>query len=259
MLTQFKFESQEVRFVLVGGEVYFVAKDIAHILGYQDTAHAILDHIDKEDTITDIELRRKGKELSQGHFDLITRAIYTNESGVYALIFGSTKPEAKTFKRWLTKEVLPSIRKTGSYSVEKPEPITAIAYYSNRVHLLKETLVKDTPGTWCVIEKCSHLLLDVEKRGYVINEHDLLDGSVGIQWSNYRKGKDWAVPQSTASYDFRNSRGKRVVNAYFYCELGYFSEWLETIYEVKNLPIYLLDKELKGTLQKAKEANLALK
>lgn len=117
-LTQFQFDRQDIRFVVINNEVYFVAKDIANVLEYQNTAQAIDIHIDQEDRITDIELRRRAKEFSLGQLVVVTRAIYTNESGVYGLIFGSTKPEAKVFKTWLTKEVLPSIRKTGTYSIE---------------------------------------------------------------------------------------------------------------------------------------------
>ena len=117
MLEKFTFESQEIRLVTFGDEIWFVGKDVALVLGYTDVTHSIRDHCDSEDTLSDIELRKKLKEFSQGHFDLVTRAIYINESGVYSLIFGSTKPQAKLFKRWVTREVLPSIRKTGKYEL----------------------------------------------------------------------------------------------------------------------------------------------
>jgi prophage antirepressor-like protein len=245
-LTQFQFERQDIRFVVINNEVYFVAKDIANVLGYQDTAHAIRDHIDKEDTLTDIELTKIAKEFSHGHFDVVKRAIYTNESGVYGLIFGSTKPEAKKFKRWLTKEVLPSIRKTGSYSVEQPKK--AITVYSDRIMDLEKNLVKQ-PNTWCIAEKANYLMLRVEKLGYPIDIFDLLDGSVGSHWSKYRSSKEWAVESSTADYHLDNHRGTRVIKAYDFCELGYFAQWLETIYVPLKMPVYLLNKY--GALAKA--------
>jgi prophage antirepressor-like protein len=238
-LTQFQFERQDIRFVVINNEVYFVAKDIANVLEYKDTAQAIIQHIDKEDRLTDIELTRIAKEFSQRNLQVVTRAIYTNESGVYALIFGSTKPEAKKFKRWLTKEVLPSIRKTGSYSVEQPKK--AITYYTDRVMLIKDNLIKK-PNTWCVLEKCSHLLLQVEKLGYQVDVFDMLDISVGKRWSNYRKNKSWKVESSTAIYHLDSHRGTRIIVAYDFCELGYFANWLETTYEIQNLPVYLHDK-----------------
>ena len=91
---------------------WFSAKDIATILGYVNTAKAIRDHTDEEDRCL---LENKGVNESfspnqQGHSVLI------NESGLYSLILRSKKKEAKDFKRWVTSEVLPSIRKTGSYS-----------------------------------------------------------------------------------------------------------------------------------------------
>jgi prophage antirepressor-like protein len=93
-------------------EPWFSGKDIATILGYVNTAKAIRDHIDEEDRCL---LENKGVNESvsincQGHSVLI------NESGVFSLILRSRKPEAKSFKRWVTSEVLPSIRKTGSYN-----------------------------------------------------------------------------------------------------------------------------------------------
>jgi prophage antirepressor-like protein len=121
-LSVFNFESSEVRVVVVNEEPWFVGKDVASILGYTNTSQSIRQHCDDEDTLSDIELTKKLQELTQSSFDVIQRAIYINESAMYCLIFGSTKPEAKVFKRWVTSEVLPSIRKTGSYSVEPQQP-----------------------------------------------------------------------------------------------------------------------------------------
>ena len=105
------FESAEfgkVRTIVKDGEPYFVGKDVADILGYAKPENAIATHVDKED---------KTSTLIQGTgSNYKSKAIIINESGVYALIFGSKLPKAKQFKRWVTSEVLPSIRKTGSYS-----------------------------------------------------------------------------------------------------------------------------------------------
>jgi hypothetical protein len=106
---------------------------------------------------------------------------------------------------------------------------------------IKTNLIKK-PNTWCVLEKCGHLLLEVEKLGYPINIFDLLDGSVGKRWSNYRKDKTWKVDISTAIYHLDSHRGTREIVAYDFCELGYFANWLETTYEIQNLPVYLHDK-----------------
>ena len=87
------------------GEVLFVGKDVAKALGYAKPENAIAVHVDKED---------KTSTLIQGSgSNYKSKAVLINESGLYALIFSSKLPQAKAFKRWVTSEVLPQIRKTG--------------------------------------------------------------------------------------------------------------------------------------------------
>ena len=101
-------EFGKVRTIVKDGEPYFIGKDVADILGYAKPENAIATHVDEED---------KTSTLIQGTgSNYKSKAIIINESGVYALIFGSKLPKAKKFKRWVTSEVLPSIRKTGSYN-----------------------------------------------------------------------------------------------------------------------------------------------
>lgn len=104
------FENPEfghIRGLKIEGEPWFVGKDVAAALGYSDTAQAIRKHIDDED---------KGvvESTTPGGKQNIT---IINESGLYSLMLKSKLPGAKKFKRWVTSEVLPSIRKTGAYSV----------------------------------------------------------------------------------------------------------------------------------------------
>lgn len=109
-------EFGNVRTIEIDGEPYFVGKDVAIALNYSDTAHAILDHVDEEDRVNSKTQGQNDPEFGQRGAWLI------NESGVYALIFGSKLPKAKEFKHWVTKEILPSIRKTGGYSIQsKPD------------------------------------------------------------------------------------------------------------------------------------------
>lgn len=98
----------EVRTMILNDEPYFVGKDIATILGYTDTSQAIRYHVDDED---------KGGVMitTPGGIQEMTAI---NESGLYALVFGSKLPIAKQFKRWVTSEVLPSIRKHGMYATD---------------------------------------------------------------------------------------------------------------------------------------------
>ena len=100
-------EFGKVRTIVKDGEPFFIGKDVAEILGYSNTRDALAKHVDDEDKNT-----VASRDGIQGNPNLTI----INESGVYALIFGSKLPKAKQFKRWVTSEVLPSIRKTGSYN-----------------------------------------------------------------------------------------------------------------------------------------------
>lgn len=114
-------EFGEVRTVEIGGEPWFVGKDVADILGYTNTAKAIRDHVDDEDKLTErIVLSGQSREM-----------YIINESGLYSLILSSKLPTAKAFKRWVTSEVLPSIRKHGLYAKEEllDNPDIAIAAF----------------------------------------------------------------------------------------------------------------------------------
>ena len=93
------------------GETFFVGKDVAEALGYKNTADAIIKHVDKEDRST-IAIRDSAYE---------TRAVVINESGLYSLILSSKLEQAKMFKRWVTSEVLPLIRQTGTYSLHRKQ------------------------------------------------------------------------------------------------------------------------------------------
>lgn len=105
------FQNEELgslRTVEIDGEIYFVGKDVAKILNYKNPQEAIRTHVDAED---------KGVReiLTPGGVQQMT---VINESGLYSLILSSKLPTAKKFKRWVTSEVLPSIRKTGGYKAE---------------------------------------------------------------------------------------------------------------------------------------------
>jgi len=115
-------EFGQVRTVTINNEPYFVGTDVATILGYAKTQNAIATHIDKDDA------------LKQGITDSLGRLQETtviNESGLYALILGSKLENAKRFKKWLTSEVLPSIRKHGMYATDElinnPDLLIAVA------------------------------------------------------------------------------------------------------------------------------------
>lgn len=110
------FENSEfgsIRTLEIDGEPYFVGKDVAEILGYSNPRKAIIDHVDEDDKTDGVTIRDSiGREQTP---------VLINESGLYSLILSSKLPNAKKFKRWVTSEVIPSIRKHGAYMT--PETI----------------------------------------------------------------------------------------------------------------------------------------
>ena len=136
-------EFGKVRTLEINGEPYFVGKDVSEILGYSDTNKAIAMHVDDEDKLND----KTASSLGQRGGWLI------NESGLYSLILSSKLPKAKEFKRWVTSEVLPSIRKHGAYAVDEllndPEfaikTFTALKEERERSKRLSEQIEADKP------------------------------------------------------------------------------------------------------------------
>lgn len=106
-----------VRVLEINGEPWFVGKDVTEILGYTNSSKALIDHVEDEDKLNNETLLSLGQ---RGGWII-------NESGLYSLILSSKLPNAKKFKRWVTGEVLPSIRKTGSYKMPTGNDLIAAA------------------------------------------------------------------------------------------------------------------------------------
>ena len=117
-------EFGSIRTVTIENEPWFVGKDVAEVLGYQNGSRDINRHVDDEDKLcTKIEYAGQKREVT-----------IINESGLYSLILSSKLPNAKKFKRWVTSEVLPSIRKTGSYS----KPMSELEVLQHSINQLVE-------------------------------------------------------------------------------------------------------------------------
>ena len=112
-------EFGDIRTIEINGKPYFVGSDVATALGYSNTRDAIISHVDDEDKLTS-QIATSGQNRNM---------TVINESGLYALILGSGLPNAKKFKRWVTSEVLPSIRETGGYNLPQTysEALRALA------------------------------------------------------------------------------------------------------------------------------------
>lgn len=128
-------EFGEVRSLVINNEPWFVGKDVAEALGYKNSKNAVPTHVDEENKLsTQIEYTGQKRNVT-----------VINESGLYSLILSSKLPNAKKFKRWVTSEVLPTLRKTGSYTKVPTDPrellmltIKAHEQTAQRVDVLEE-------------------------------------------------------------------------------------------------------------------------
>ncbi|MGG5338506.1 bro family toxin-antitoxin system, toxin component [Enterococcus pernyi] len=199
----FNFEQNEVRTILVNDEPYFVGKDVAEVLGYRNTQKAILNHVDEEDKGVTKWDTLGGKQ----------NMTIINESGLYSLILKSKLPNARKFKRWVTSEVLPTIRKTGSYTnvpqsfaqalrlaadlEEKNQLLEQqIAEYEPKISYLDTILSStDTVAT-------SQIAADYGMSAIALNKllnHFGVQHKVGGQWILYRKHMNQGYTKSHTS------------------------------------------------------------
>lgn len=142
-----------IRTVVINNEPWFVGTDVAGVLGYKNTSRDIRRHVDKEDI----------QNYRNGSFKMSNRGMtIVNESGLYALIFGSEKPEAKAFKHWVTSEILPTIRKHGFYASDDViesflnDPDMAIGAFS-KLKAEKEKIIRLEAENRQLADKCRYL------------------------------------------------------------------------------------------------------
>lgn len=215
------FENEQfgtIRTVEIDSTPYFVGKDVAEILGYSNTAKAIINHVDEED-------KQIFQTSQNGNSEINNRGMYIiNESGLYSLILSSKLPKAKEFKRWVTSEVLPAIRKHGVYAVdevlENPDmlisALQALKEEKAKAKRLTETLavqeqqiaeLQPKASYYDVVLNCKDLVSvteiakDYGKSAKWLNEklHEL-----GIQFK--QGGKIWLLYQKYAEKGYTSTK-----------------------------------------------------
>lgn len=124
----FNFHGQEVRTLTIDDEPWFVGKDVAEILGYVNSRDALAKHVDEDDKLTS-QIATAGQTRNQ---------TVINESGLYSLILSSKLPQAREFKRWVTSEVLPAIRKQGGFIREDLDEDAFIALFTGQKKLREQ-------------------------------------------------------------------------------------------------------------------------
>ncbi len=175
-----------------GGNILFVGKDVAKALGYKNTSKAIQQHVDDEDKST-LPIREAAYE---------TRAIVINESGLYSLILSSKLPQAKAFKRWVTAEVLPQIRKTGGYIPTHDADGHTLT--NEEILALADKIVGSTIRL--VNAPCMGCLTATEvARSWGMDAHSFnnLLKTMGVQ---YRKGGSWHLAPSLEGLQLAEER-----------------------------------------------------
>lgn len=189
-----------VRVLLQGNEPWFVAKDVADTLGYQNGSRDVNRHTDEEDrTKTMVFDGNQNKET-----------ILINESGLYSLVLSSKLPNAKQFKRWVTSDVLPSLRKYGTYSMDIPRTLPdALKAYANEIEahnqtkaLLEEQKPKvlfadavSTSDTDILIGDLAKLL---NQNGHNIGQNRLFERLRNEGYLISRKGGSYNIPTQRA-------------------------------------------------------------
>lgn len=190
-------EFGEVRTVTIDNEPWFVGKDVATALGYERATKAIQDHVNEED---------KDEIPIQDSIGRMQKTPIINESGLYALIFGSKLESAKRFKHWVTSEVLPTIRKTGGYQMQAPQgkELLALAVLEAQKTIEEQTaqiermkpkeIFADAVAT-------SHTAILIGDLAKLLKQNGLETGQkrlfVWMREHGYlikRKGADWNMP-----------------------------------------------------------------
>ncbi|OTP26919.1 phage antirepressor KilAC domain-containing protein [Enterococcus mundtii] len=188
----FDFEQNEVRTILLNNKPYFVGKDVANVLGYSNTPKAIRDHVDEEDKTQNESFTVNGTAL-----------LLINESGLYSLILKSKLPNAKKFKRWVTSEVLPSIRKHGIYATDElldnPDLLIEVATKlkeERTLRLVAEQRVNELQPKAdyydSILKNKSLMTISIIAKNYGMSATKMnnLLHELGVQ---YRQGKAWLL------------------------------------------------------------------
>lgn len=207
------FENEEfgsIRTVTRDGEVWFVGKDVAEALGFTNSRDAIATHVFDDDKGVEIIDTLGGKQ----------KMTAINESGLYALVFGSRLESAKRFKRWVTSEVLPAIRKTGSYDMDEYSPeIKAILMHDKKLVKIDNR----------VTDLENHMTIDYGQQtvlGDEVNKAvlDALGGKYSNAYNEIGK-KVFAECNRDLKHYFHVNARNNVPKKRYYEALEYIQEW----------------------------------
>ena len=254
-----KEEFGTVRTMMIDGEAYFCAKDVSECLGYANARDALKKHVDDED-------KRLIQRSQIATLEIPNRGMtFVNESGVYSLVFGSKLPTAKKFKRWITSEVIPSIRKTGSYSMTKQDsymiedPIERAKRWIEEQEEKKklEVMNAEKDQVICELQPKADYADDIllaagtvtatqiaKEYGMPVRSLNNLLHTLGIQ---YKVNGQWVLYAKYADKGYTESCTKEIKHTYGKSESIVYTRWTQKgrqfLYELlKNEGIYPIKK-----------------
>lgn len=168
----------------------------------------------------------RGKEYSE---------FIISRDGFSFLVMSFTGSRAAKFKEAFIDEFnrMEDILRQGKTPVLIPT-------YQRRV--LSEPTKSCLSNYWSIFDQSHSIMFLIETHIGSVNEYDLIDGSIGVRWSSYRKDKPWAVESSKYQHEYNDVRGTRECKCYKYSELEFFKEWLKTKYKPEHLYEYLSNK-----------------
>ena len=220
----FKYEENEITVIKCKDKIWFRGKDIAKALGYEKTRNAILKHVDDDDKSILEDLRR-GPQIRAPFKNEQGGSIFINESGLYSLIFGSKLESAKVFKRWVTSEVLPSIRKTGRYNHKYNNTLTFKIENETDLHVkVVSFLKKRYPHSLFTVtlgenQDTAFKRIDSFKKGYLRGSPDLIINNLHKHYTGFcieyksPKGNGVLSPdQSMILLQYQNNGFKTLVS-----------------------------------------------
>ena len=224
----FHYEENEISVIKCRNNIWFRGKDIAKALGYEKTRNTILKHVDDDDKSILEDLRR-GPQIRAPFKNEQGGSIFINESGIYSLIFGSRLESARNFKRWITKDVLPSIRKTGGYDycIDHKYNNTLTFKIENEMDLhvkVVSFLKKRYPHSLFTIklgenQDTVHKRIDSFKKGYLRGSPDLIINNLHKRYSRFaiefkspKKNGVLSPDQSMILLQYQNNGFKTLVS-----------------------------------------------
>ena len=207
-LNFFSYNDKSVRVFGTSDNPLFMGKDVAEILNYRNTRQAIISNIDIEDRFL-LKNKRVNPIDTLQNKNIHPHSVLINESGLYTLIFRSNKPEALKFRKWVTKQVLPSIRKTGNYTIQP----TKKSQQQISLDLVEQaTNIFDKLG-WD--DQTRLLLKDFSKQAFLGNNGSLAEiKNQNQEWSISRRLSEHFGVVDKASHKKCSSFGRIMVSTY---------------------------------------------